>query len=301
MTKSKPGPIDTERENLYTELNNIATSHQRRLEIGERLAAVGDTRNGISVKGGLPDIAWLPVDGSQGRYRFEYGDLEVKSFFIAKYLITVTQYQAFVDNDYNDPRWWVGLPDEYRPQSMQSPHNNRANAPRDSLSWYQSIAFARWMTAKFDDVTLTHPSGFVLRVGDNAQIRLPTEWECQWAAQAGLQALEYPWGKWDKHPRANTTASNLDDRSTAVGMYPHGAAECGALDMAGNLWEWCLNDRQNPEIVNGYGNGAAKSMRGGSCANYYGRESAATSYRNQDLPQHTFYRFGMRLIVGSRL
>ena len=36
----------------------------------------------------------------------------------------------------------------------------------------------------------------------------------------------------------------------AVGMYPHGAAACGAMDMAGTLEEWCANDKMDMETVN---------------------------------------------------
>jgi formylglycine-generating enzyme required for sulfatase activity len=301
MNRIDQSVIEREREALYRELQHLATPHQRRLEIGERLAEIGDTRDGIGLKDGLPDVAWLPVDGSGGRYGFEYGEFEIQPFFIARYQTTFSQYQVFIDSgEYDSPRWWDGFPDNYCPQDAQTPHNSSANVPRDTVSWYQSMAFARWMTAKFDGLTLSHPAGAALCVGDNAQIRLPTEWEWQWAAQAGTKARYYPWGEWDEHPRANTAAADLDDETTAVGMYPHGAAACGALDMGGNLWEWCLNDRDSL-AVDDFLSGKSRILRGGSCANYYDRESAATTYRNQDLPQNGFYRFGVRLAVGLQI
>ena len=128
-------------------------------------------------------------------------------------------------------------------RQLQKAGNVRAtqqydNYPRDSVSWYQAVAFSRWLDAKYREHGVVSGSS---RTG-NWQIRLPTEWEWQWMAQNGTEAREYPWGKWDEHPRANTTEAGIGDRSTAVGMYPHGAAECGALDVAGNLFEWCLND-----------------------------------------------------------
>ena len=30
-------------------------------------------------------------------------------------------------------------------------------------------------------------------------------------------------------------------------MYPEGTSPVGALDMAGTVWEWCLNSFQDPE------------------------------------------------------
>ena len=32
-------------------------------------------------------------------------------------------------------------------------------------------------------------------------------------------------------------------------MYPAGASPTGALDMAGTVWEWCLNKFASPEVT----------------------------------------------------
>ena len=90
-------------------------SHERRRDIGDRLAVIGDTRPGVGVKDGLPDVAWLPVKGSDGKYKFEFGEFEVPDFYIAQYQVTYAQYQVFAESDYDNPRWWDGFPKEYRP------------------------------------------------------------------------------------------------------------------------------------------------------------------------------------------
>lgn len=89
--------VGARREPLYQELQKITTTHHRRLEIGEQLAEIGDTHSGIGLKDILPDILWLPVQNSLGKHHFEYGMFEIKPLFIAKYLVTVVQYQAFVE------------------------------------------------------------------------------------------------------------------------------------------------------------------------------------------------------------
>lgn len=80
--------------------------------------------------------------------------------------------------------------------------------------------------------------------------RLPTE--AQWEkAAAGLEGTRYPWGQaLPQGHLLNMADGNLDETwadpliddgfeySAPVGSYPAGASPVGALDMAGNLWEW---------------------------------------------------------------
>ncbi|PJF20740.1 MAG: hypothetical protein CUN56_14645 [Phototrophicales bacterium] len=146
-------------------------------------------------------------------------------------------------------------------------------------------------------------SPFALRekgLGDEGkwQIRLPTEQEWQWVAQNGAENREYPWGDWDDYPRANTTEAGIGNRSTAVGMYPHGQAVCGALDMSGNLWEWCLNDYGNPEVTDGFGNGERKVLRGGAFGS--SNSLARASSRAYDNPYYDGYGYGCRVVLSPK-
>lgn len=296
LTKLERAFLEAEQERLYRELEVITTTHQRRYDIGERLSRIGDYREGIGVKDDLPDIAWLPVTGSTGKYKFEFGEFEVPDLFIAKYLITTVQMQTFLDSDWDNSDWWQGFPKRFQQQQFGSVTNGNDNAPRDTVSWYQSVAFGRWLNHQMDGLELSHPSGKTLRVGDNAQIRIPTEWQWQWTAMNGNEKWEYPWGKWDDYARANTTEAGIGKRSMAVGMYPHGIAECKTLDMSGNLWEWCANNYDNPEIIDP-ADTDSKARRGGAFHDSMDYASCTSRYISS--PRSGYYSFGCRLVVSS--
>ncbi len=46
-------------------------------------------------------------------------------------------------------------------------------------------------------------------------------------------------------------------------MYPQGASPYGVADLSGNVWEWCLNEYENPDKTDPGGD-ATRVLRGGS-------------------------------------
>lgn len=290
---------EPEQKRLYRELENISTSHERRRDIGDRLAVIGDTRPGVGLReDGLPHMLWVPVSGSDNKKivfpassRFgggdagSWGEFAVTDFYIAQYQVTYAQYQVFAESDYDNPEWWHDFPEDYQPQKLSGARTKIGNAPRDSVSWYQAVAYARWLDRKLREANLLPDASM--------QVRLPTEWEWQWAAMNGAELRKYPWGEWQEG-YANTSEAGMN-RTTAVGMYPHGKTQNGVLDMSGNLYEWCANNYSDPEIIDA-ANPENKVLRGGSFTDYMA--FAACAYRYNFDPYAVFNYYGVRLVVS---
>ncbi len=174
----------------------------------------------------------------------------VGPFWMARYPVTVVQFQAFLDECHREDGWhlppgfMVNLPIDYPPPKHRMRH---ANHPADTVTWYDSMAFRHWLGARL---------GF--------EVRLPTEYQWQLAATGGDPTRTYPWGPdWDPEQepwRANTFESGLG-HTTAVGMYPAGASPADMLDMAGTIYEWCLDPFETSETARGSWLGRMLSKR----------------------------------------
>jgi formylglycine-generating enzyme required for sulfatase activity len=130
--------------------------------------------------------------------------VHLDEYYIAKHPVTNAQYRRFLEATGHDkPPYW----DEKR--------FNQPNQPVVTVTWHDAMAYCKW-----------------------AGLRLPTEREWEKAAR-GTDGRKWPWGDDPPDEKRCNFGENVG-ATTEVGSYPDGASPYGCLDMAGNVWEWCV-------------------------------------------------------------
>ena len=221
----------------------------------------------------------------------------VDAFYINETEVTNAQFKAFL---LENPRW---CKDRIKRRFHSGDYlydwngNNypagEANHPVRYVSWYAAMAYSKW-----------------------AGKRLPTEAEWEYAARGGLVGKTYPHGNTITPQDANY-GRNIG-HTTAVGRYP--ANGYGLYDMAGNVWEWCLDKwdsdfyatfplngvARNPvsvsndmvrflrKIINMEG---ARVLRGGSW--FMSAQGVRVADRDGNTPTRTLPEIGFRCVQSA--
>jgi len=204
----------------------------------------------------------------------------LSDFYIDRYEVTNRQYRKFiqatghrvpyVEKQWAEPYNWHG----------SSYPEGKGDYPVVLISWDDAMAYARW-----------------------AGKRLPSEAEWEKAARSGLVGKKYPWGDTIGFNRASYDKGLIRRRTlTPVGNYSPNSF--GLYDVAGNVWEWCLDwydeeyyrvsPGRNPD---GAEKGLYRVLRGGSWINT--EKYLRCSHRGKNVPDYRSYTLGFRCALSA--
>ncbi|MFZ4658348.1 MAG: SUMF1/EgtB/PvdO family nonheme iron enzyme [Caldilineaceae bacterium] len=230
--------------------------------------------------------------------------VSVEPFWIMQTEVTNAQYRAFIaDKGYETETFWGTNGWAWRqanravaqPADWENERFKGDEQPVVGVSWYEARAYARWLAAE-----------------TKLDIRLPTEAQWEKAAR-GPEGLLFPWGNaWDG-TQVNYCDKNCDQSwkdeavddgyayTAPVDSYPGGASPYGALNMAGNVWEWTSSldmvypysatDGREDETAT-----ARRVVRGGAWGNIQYNVRAAS--RNRNTPVSRSNVLGFRVVVS---
>jgi gamma-glutamyl hercynylcysteine S-oxide synthase len=219
----------------------------------------------VLVEGGEREIGAGPQGFAYDNERPRH-TVQVEAFWIDRTPVTNAEYAQFVEETGAEPPmyWQRDGQGGWVRTAMGQTVPLAADHPVIHVSWQEADAFARW-----------------------AGKRLATEQEWE-AAAAGSD-----------RDRANL--DQLAFGTAPAGAYGDAAADCGAVQMLGDVWEWTASDfltypgfeafpyREYSEVFfdDGY-----KVLRGGAWATR--RDVVRPSFRNWDLPQRRQIFAGIR-------
>ena len=271
MTKSMEGASDSERKSIASEIARLESG--KAPEPAQPTAKTITSRTGMKlalVPGGVYTLGQAGGQADEKPVR----KVTLNPFYIGVYEVTNAQFRRF------------------NPRHETSQYSKGPNCPAVGITWSQANDYCAWLSR-----------------AERATYRLPTEAEWE-AAARGTDERIYPWGNnastrllnWG-NPK-NKAASRADGHLFAapVGSYPKGASPFGCLDMAGNVWEWCMDwyaadayakgTATNPRGPRG---GKEKVLRGGSW--YHSATLARSANRHKLDPRSRQPSVGFRVVM----
>ena len=346
---------------LVTALSGVLPAVER-AAAGRALAALGDERDEVVTLEGMRFCGvpagrfWL---GAAATDHDAFGDEKpggwydvAYPYWIGFHPVSNAQFLAFATaGGYTDPRWWPEAKDAglwtaegfrvvdepgatilTRPIEMTAGPFSLPNHPIMMVSWYEAVAYTRWLTIQARERGWLAPGW---------SIHLPNEPEREKAARGGESLPEqpritrladlasgaqdagstasanpraqriFPWGDVLEGSLANYRGSEVGSTS-ALGCFPDGASPYGAMDLCGNVWEWTRSlwgrtgidlDFPYPYVASdgrekaSSQSGAARVVRGGSWG--FVHLLARASYRAWYHPFSRDSDLGFRLVISS--
>ena len=202
----------------------------------------------------------------------------LSAYEISRYEITNAQYRAFIEATHRPtPRGHSGE------KTWEDETLNGDAQPVVGVTWFDAQAFAEWIDGS-----------------------LPTEAQWERAAR-GTEARVYPWGDTPPKARQHANFARRYNRPIPVGQFPKGESPDGIADLAGNVWEWCLDEYspttyqrngkdvpRNPLNLRFRGVLRARVIRGGAWD--VGRAFLRSSLRFKFYPLDSTHTIGFRVV-----
>ncbi len=136
-------------------------------------------------------------------------EVYLPAYLIDQYPVTNEQYHVFCKQTGHPPRaYWTG----------GTPPSDLLDHPVSMVTHPDALAYAEWAGKK-----------------------LPTEEQWEKAAR-GTEGNMFPWGnEFDQDACCWNRIGENGLRTDPVDAHPSGASPYGVMDMAGNLFEWCVD------------------------------------------------------------
>jgi formylglycine-generating enzyme required for sulfatase activity len=191
----------------------------------EELLGFVEVPEGPFTMGSDPAADALAFDVERWSATEPQGTVELQTFYVGRYEVTVAQFAAFVRATGH------AVVD---PMSLQAPPGH----PVSSVSWTDAVAYAGWLERAFEASPAV--SGELSRLlGNGWHVALPSEAQWEKAAR-GEDGRIYPWGNEPRPDRAVFSARG----TAAVGSIDCPECSYGLADMSGNVWEWTRSPYQ---------------------------------------------------------
>ncbi len=179
---------------------------------------------GLFLMGSNAAVDALAFDTERWSDDVAQGVVDLPTFYIGRYEVTVAQFGAFV----------AATRHRVAEQTLQRPPDH----PAANVSWPEALAYGRWLEITLGASPQTPPRlRDLLRNGWRVGLPSEAEWE---KAARGTDGRTYPWGNEPRRDRANYAAQ----ATTRVGSFDCLECAFNLADMSGNVWEWTRSPYQ---------------------------------------------------------